>query len=122
MAATAEAASLFLPPEPLALERPAGIEDLNPRVLAVRHQHVTTRAECEPVRVAEFAGAGAFFSPLVQESAVSIEERDAAVHVAVSHVERSVRTDGDVGGLIEMRRIPPADPRLSQREQALAVV
>src|SRR5439155_24475894 len=111
-----EHTSLVLRAEPLPLERAPTVEDLNPRVLTVGDEHVTARPEREPVRVAELGLSRPFFAPLVQESAVSIEARDAAVHVAVRHVKRSVRPNGDVGGLNEMRAVPRPHSRLSMRE------
>ena len=78
--------------------------------------------EAQAVRVAELTVPVALLAPLLHPLASAIEQCDAAVHVAVRHVKRSVRANRNVGGLIEMRRIPFADTRLAHGEDPLAVV
>ena len=53
---------------------------------------------------------------------IPVEDGDAAVHVAVGHIESTIRADGNVGRLVEMRNVPRSDARLSQREKKFAVV
>jgi hypothetical protein len=74
------------------------------------------------VRVAEFARPATFLPPLASFFPILVEDGDAAVHVAVGHVKRAVGANRNVGRLVEMRGVPRADARLSQRKNRLTVV
>jgi hypothetical protein len=108
---------------PLPPERARAVEELQARVLPISDDDVGAAGhEAEAVRVAELALAGALLSPFPHPPAVLVEERHAAVHVAVRYVERPIRANGDVGGLIEMRGVPLPDARLTQGHDLPAVV
>src|SRR5580704_10230605 len=74
------------------------------------------------MRITELTFARSLLPPFLQPFPVAVEERDAAVYVAVRNIKGSVRTDGNVGGLIEMGRIPCSNPWFPKREDKLAIV
>ena len=108
---------------PLPLELANPVEQLKARVFAVGDQDVGTAGhEHEPVRITKLTLARSLLTPFLQPLSVAVEERDAAVHIAVRDIKGSVRTDGNVGGLIEMRGIPCSDAWFPKREDELAIV
>src|SRR5262249_6300875 len=102
---------------PLPFELACAVEQLQARVFAIGDEHVRTSGhEYQPVGIAEFSLAGPLLTPFLQPFSVGVEDRNTAVHIAVRNIERSVRTDGNVGGLVEVRGIPRSDPRFAERE------
>src|ERR1017187_7609789 len=74
------------------------------------------------MRITELTVARSFLTPFLQPFSVAVEERDAAIHVAVRDIKGPVWTNGNIGGLIEMRGIPCSDARFPEREDELPVV
>jgi hypothetical protein len=72
------------------------------------------------MRITELTFARSLLTPFPHPLPVAVEERDPAVDVAVRDVKGSVRTDGNVGGLIEVLTIPCSDSWLPQREDDCA--
>src|SRR4051812_5471747 len=108
--------------EPLPLERTLRVEHLDARILAVGDEDIAAGTEGEAVRVAELSVAISLRAPLPGQLPTRIEQRDAAVHVAIGHVQGSILANGDICRLVEMRRVPAADARLSERQQELSVM
>jgi len=108
---------------PLPLKLTNSIEELKARIFPVGDKHIRAAGnKNEAMRVAELALTGSFLTPLLQPLSIAVEKGDAAVYITVGDIEGSVRTNSDVGWLIEMRGIPCSDARLSNREDELAVM
>src|SRR5262245_18772437 len=72
--------------QPVANEALVAVENLDARVLVIGDQQIAVRRKRQAVRIVELGRAGPAFPPFAQKAAARIEERDAAVHVAVADV------------------------------------
>ena len=86
------------------LDEPAvPVEQLDPVVLAVRHQHPVRPVDPDRVRRGELARPGAGPPPGRHVLARGREAVDRRVAVAVGHVDLAVRRDRHVGRVVERR-------------------
>ena len=109
---------------PLRQEHPVLVEDLNPAVPAVGDKQPAVRVHREIVWRVELTRAGPLLSPRLDELPVFRELHDARVRlaaVAVGDEDVAVRSDQDVGRLIERIGTVAGDSRLAQRHQDLAI-
>src|ERR1044071_7735397 len=74
------------------------------------------------MRINELTLARSLLAPFLQPASVPVEERYAAVYIAVRNIEGPVRTDSNVCGLVEVRRVPCSNAWFPKRENHLAIV
>src|SRR5712691_9795163 len=105
-----------MPEFPLPQEAPAGIEDLDARVLPVTDiDEITVNGD--GMRGVELSRPGALHSPAQQLIAVLVELQHPRIPVAIRDVNVAVAIPSDVGWLIEMQNIISRNAHPPQSEQ-----
>ena len=104
---------------PLGEERPALVEDLDPRVVPVGHVEPSPRVDRDRVRQAELPRTRPQIAPRVHISAIGVEMDDPVVPVSVADEQVALRRDRQVGRLIEVSVVVPGRSGCAEGQQRL---